>query len=247
MRLSLLAFLALAAVPLAAQGTPGSAATGGVQGRVVSKDSVPVSDVVVSIAGRLARSDAAGLFTVRGIPAGTHDVEARRIGFEPIKQRVTVPAGGIATIRVVLNEVSVRLEAMRTVAEGMLGDGNLWMLREFERRRARGVGRFYTRREVENFFSIGTAVAATTPGVREVRDQFGNWSMTFTRCGSGGLVGGVVAVFVDGMRAYGGQDALSFYRPNDIEAMEVYRSVSELPPEAVGDACAAIYIWLRRT
>ena len=31
----------------------------------------------------------------------------------------------------------------------------------------------------------------------------------------------------------------------DIEAIEVYRGVSELPPEAMGNTCAAIYVWTR--
>ena len=31
----------------------------------------------------------------------------------------------------------------------------------------------------------------------------------------------------------------------DVEAMEVYRGTSELAAEAVGDGCAAVYIWTR--
>jgi hypothetical protein len=31
-----------------------------------------------------------------------------------------------------------------------------------------------------------------------------------------------------------------------IEAMEVYRGSAELPPEARGITCAAVYFWLRR-
>lgn len=32
---------------------------------------------------------------------------------------------------------------------------------------------------------------------------------------------------------------------SDIEAIEVYRSPSELPMRAIGNACAAIFIWTR--
>jgi hypothetical protein len=247
MRFLLLACLALAAAPLAAQGSPASASTGGLQGRVVSRDSVPVPDAVISVAGRTARTDRAGFFSMRDLPAGTHQLEARRIGFQPVTRSVTIRAGSLELTRLVLNEVSHRLEAMRTVAEYMRDDGRLWMLRDFERRRARGTGVFLSREEMQYFYSIGSAVASRTPGVREVRDQFGNWSFVFTRCRQSGLGAGSVAVYVDGMRASGGQDVLSFYRPNDIEAIEIYRSVAELPPEAVGDGCAAVFIWLRRT
>lgn len=239
--------LALGAAPLAAQGSPAPAATGGLQGRVVSRDSVPVPEAVISVAGRSTRTDRSGFFSLRDLPEGTHELETRRIGFEPVTRRVTIRAGRVEQTRIVLNEVSYRLEAMRTVAEGIRDDGRLWMLRDFERRRSRGTGVFLASEELRYFYSIGTAVASRTPGVREVRDEFGNWSFVFARCRQGGLGGGGVAVYIDGMRATGGQDALSFYRPNDVEAIEIYRSVAELPPEAVGDGCAAIFIWLRRT
>jgi hypothetical protein len=32
---------------------------------------------------------------------------------------------------------------------------------------------------------------------------------------------------------------------SDIEAIEVYRGVAELPLEAMGNACAAIFVWMR--
>lgn len=243
-----IAALGLSLASLHAQGTSASVATGSLQGRVVARDSVPVPDAVLSVAGRMARTDSTGSFSLRDLPVGTHQLETRRIGFQPITRSVTIRAGRVEQVRVVLNEVSHRLEAMRTVALGMRDDGRLWMLRDFERRRARGTGVFMSRAELRNFYSIGSAVQARTPGVREVRDQFGNWRFVFNRCGGlGGLGGNVVAVYIDGLRAIGGQDALSFYSPNDVEAIEVYRSVAELPPEAVGDGCAAVFIWLRRT
>lgn len=249
MRLAFLAVVALglSVTSLGAQGTPTPVSLGALQGRVLSRDSVPVPDAVVTVAGRTARTDRAGFFSLRDLPPGTHQLETRRIGFEPVTRSITIRAGRMELTRIVLNEVSHRLEAMRTVAEGIRDDGRLWMLRDFERRRSRGTGVFLSRDELQHFYSIGTAVASRTPGIREVRDQFGNWSFVFTRCRQGGLGGGGVAVYIDGMRASGGQDALSFYRPNDVEAIEVYRSVAELPPEAVGDGCAAIFIWLRRT
>jgi hypothetical protein len=230
---------------LAAQGgtTP---ATGSVAGEVLSKDNAVVPDAVIVIAGRIARTDSAGRFVIRGVPLGEHELVARRIGFEPVTRRVQVTVGQPVQVRMVLNEVIHRLQAMQTIGQAMAADGRLWMLDEFDRRRRRGVGVFLSREDLKYFYSIGSAVAGRTPGVREVRDQFGNWSFVFTRCG-GAAAGGRVAVFIDGMRAYNGADALSFYRPSDVEAIEIYRSVAELPPEAVGDGCAAIFIWLRRS
>jgi hypothetical protein len=33
--------------------------------------------------------------------------------------------------------------------------------------------------------------------------------------------------------------------PQEIEAIEVYQGAGEMPAEAKGDACFAIFIWLR--
>lgn len=56
-----------------------------------------------------------------------------------------------------------------------------------------------------------------------------------------------VQVFIDGVRVTEPFVALGSLTTNDIEAMEVYRGVSELPMEAAGDGCAAIFIWTRYT
>jgi TonB-dependent Receptor Plug Domain. len=59
---------------------------------------------------------------------------------------------------------------------------------------------------------------------------------------------GVLALYVDGTRVQPREDIpslLGSLRPSDIEAVEVYRGPSEVPIEALGDACAAIYIWTR--
>jgi hypothetical protein len=67
---------------------------------------------------------------------------------------------------------------------------------EFYRRRARGVGRFFTREDIE-----GRAKS----------------------------------------------EAFYLLHVNDVEAMEVYTSPSQLPQEAMGNSCAAIFIWTRYT
>ncbi len=54
-----------------------------------------------------------------------------------------------------------------------------------------------------------------------------------------------LAYFLDGLRTTG--DLLTVFRPQNIEAIEIYRGPSELPPEAMGNACAAVFIWTRRS
>jgi hypothetical protein len=51
-------------------------------------------------------------------------------------------------------------------------------------------------------------------------------------------------LFVDNVRVKG-LSYLSELNPSQIEAIEIYQGPSELPAEAKGMACAAIFIWLR--
>ena len=40
-------------------------------------------------------------------------------------------------------------------------------------------------------------------------------------------------------------EALEYLRPSDIEMIEVYRGVGQIPGEFLVDSCAAIVIWTR--
>lgn len=60
---------------------------------------------------------------------------------------------------------------------------------------------------------------------------------------------GTFALYVDGMRTNDElvPETLKEMSSSDVEALEVYKGPSELPMEALGDACSAIYIWTRRS
>lgn len=51
-------------------------------------------------------------------------------------------------------------------------------------------------------------------------------------------------LFVDGMRVRG-LSFLNSISPAQIEGIEVYQGAAQLPAEAKGNACAAIFIWLK--
>ena len=76
-------------------------AVGTVSGRVVDSTSQqPLGNVTISVPGTqrgtLTRND--GGFTLSGIPAGSVELRAQRIGFAVQTQTVTVPAGGTANV-----------------------------------------------------------------------------------------------------------------------------------------------------
>ena len=98
-RLSLLLAAALmctpALTPLGAQDL-----TGTIRGVVTdSSTNLPVADVTVVVEGtrRGAVTNTDGSYVIGAVPAGTHTVRARRIGFGAPAQSVTVSSGATAT------------------------------------------------------------------------------------------------------------------------------------------------------
>lgn len=83
--------------PLHAQGS-----TGRIAGTVTAAESgAPLADVVVRVEAtpRGAISDAAGGFTIAGVPAGRAVVVASRVGLAAQRETVTVAAGAVVTLR----------------------------------------------------------------------------------------------------------------------------------------------------
>lgn len=221
-------------------------------------DSVWVAGVVVDSAGvavaeaqvfvepdsRMVLTDSSGAFTVR-VPVGPSLLIVRRLGYEPFVAEVEIEPGRDRRFRVVMRAMAYQLDAVETQARGSyMPPGAPASLDDFYRRRAEGKGRTFTREEIERLGSV-RAAAATVPGVRPGVDANNRLSgITMTRC-PGDIAGrpAKIAWFVDGMRALSAPEL----HDNEIEAIEIYRGSSSLPAEAIGDACAAVYIWTRRS
>ena len=132
---------------------------------------------------------------------------------------------------------------------------------EFIRRRELGAGHFMTRDQIEvRNARVSRDLLAGIPGI-SVRQDGDSSIIQSTRCSgktipgldTGTLVGGSPSapdnklqpmLFVDGHRM-SDLHVMDDIQPGEIEAIEVYQGASELPVEAKGDACFAIYIWLK--
>src|SRR5438874_12479987 len=108
--------LATGATPLAA-GAPArrrrQQAEGRVIGRVVdARTNAPLAAVRVYVAGTQTgvMTNADGRYELLGVAAGTHDVQAQRIGYRPSTQTVVVPSSGAATVDFGLGEEALALE-----------------------------------------------------------------------------------------------------------------------------------------
>lgn len=219
--------------------------TGTIRGIVQTSDGKPVADAQVTI-GELAtvRSNGAGSFFLLQVPRGTYTITVRTFGGPPQSDTVAIAGGDTASVTIRLREKLTELETVRAIGQRLIEGPGYSALEDFYRRRQRGFGKFFTREQLERVLTFEQLIRSNMAGVRFNRDMYGNVSIDFARCPP---IFGIqpVVYYVDGMQTMAG-DLFSWFNPNDIEAMEIYRGSSELPPEARGIACAAVFFWMRR-
>lgn len=218
-------------------------------GRVLSDRQQPIRSATVTSArgGRSSVTDSLGRFVLRGLGAGVDVIGARAIGFAPRDSALTLTADETRVIVFVLRASAVPLEAVEVRSKfakpaRYAGTGRF---DDFYQRRARGVGTFFTREDIEQsgldqIFEL----LRTIPGVRVDRRNLER-PVTLARCSASGESNQRVALFVDGMRIGEPGTFLMQLKAADVEAFEVYRGPAQLPQEAMGDACGAIYIHMR--
>ena len=103
---------ALGALSLTPQASEAQVAgTGTITGTITSDAGQPLSDVQVLLVGRGigATTDADGHFTIRGVPPGTYQLRAQRIGFAPRSTQVTVGANQTVTADLALTQLATTL------------------------------------------------------------------------------------------------------------------------------------------
>lgn len=200
---------------------------------------VPAAQVFVAPNSRMVLTDSVGHFLVRA-QVGPALLIVRRIGYEAFAGEVALESGRDRRFRILLRPVALELDAFETRAAGEqyrpLGEPA--SLEDFYFRRARGRGVTFTRQELVKLGGFRGAVA-TVPGVRAQSGGTSRLSeIAMTRCPPH-----TIAWFLDGMRV----TSMPELADTEIEALEVYRGPSQLPSEAVGNACGAIFVWTRRS
>lgn len=88
-----------------------AARAGIVRGRIVAEGTgAPIGSVQVQLGGRGAQTNDAGVFTFANVPAGTHTLQVRMIGFERISRSVTVVDNGTADVEITLKRQALSLD-----------------------------------------------------------------------------------------------------------------------------------------
>jgi hypothetical protein len=210
-----------------------------------------------------ALSDSAGLYMM-AVKMGSYQLRAT--GPTGSNQIVT-PFFDVALDRITHFDIalpsSTRLAPVRVSGTRELEApaANPHKFDEFIRRRDLGAGHFMTKEQINvKNARYSRDLLAGIPGL-SVRQDADSSVIQSTRCSgrsipgldTGTLAGGAPSsgdnklqpmLFVDGHRM-SDLHVMDDIAPGEIEAIEVYQGASELPAEAKGDACFAIFIWLK--
>ena len=221
------------------------AAQAAFRGRIVTdstRQPIPGVEVVLEKPATRLESNAEGRFAVGGIPWGIQTVTIRKIGYRPVRLRLTVAADDTVQVEVRLQASAVVLEPIEvtasTVRRGM---------EDFARRRLAGFGRFFDAndldragsRRLSEFLQGVAGVRVLTRGARSVLVS------SRSNC--------PMAVWLDGVQVSGGtrrftQD-INEFQISQLEGIEVYTGVAGTPAELMGSgggSCGTVVLWTRR-
>jgi hypothetical protein len=208
-------------------------------GVVITEAGMPIARALVREAGdsNEAVADSAGVFRLRDRITTTREVSIRGIGWYPLLWSGEVAdqkqfTFELTSIGDVLERIDVRGRRQSSEAPP-----------DFEARRRRGGGTFFTREDIERLRPIETTqLLMRAPGM--VVRQDGH-VLSARSLATGGCI---AAVFLDGLPFLTGPrefPPLQLIHPEMIAAIEVYRGV-DAPLEFGGSPCGSIVIWTRR-
>jgi hypothetical protein len=181
-----------------------------------------------------------GQFRLTGLAAGTSVFNVRRIGYEPASFTAVLRSGRTHRATMVLTSSP---HPLAPVAVSDTAVASHW-LDAFDRRRNNSRGVFFNRAEIlQKNARMGSDIIRAVPGVRVSASRSGGSTVVMTR-GAGARTC-IPTMYVQGL-PYSGQ--LDDFAADDIEAIEVYVGVSEIPPEFDKNGkgiCGVIVVWTR--
>jgi len=239
-----IALLALGAALVAvtprvfAQAPP--APTAKLVGTITDTSGVPLSRAEIwLVADNALRtiSNDSGRFELPGLPVGSITLGVRRLGYESATFTAVLKSGKTHRATFPLTA------SAHSLAEVKVQDTVSSWLSVFEEHRAMHRGTFITRRDFErNNLRIATDILRRVPGVQIVPTRSGTAVQMMRGFGARRCT---PQLYVHETPYSGNFDD---FTPDDIEALEVYVGISEIPPDLITmgrPICAAIVIWTR--
>jgi hypothetical protein len=249
--------------------TSAQATTSELHGVVLSEAGDPLGDVAVSIpTGDLStRTDAEGRFSFTAAPWGQVRLRVRSLGHAPLDTLLLLQSGTSYSVRLHLRPFVPQLDTVTVQATMAYGKPARYRYTskfdDFYERRAKQPGSYFTREDIERLDrSKVSDLLLMVPGVtfqwRRGNNKEGTAPhLRVARCvapviplSGGGRDSGYswFALFIDGHRITGDpMEILGNISTTEVETIEVYRGPSQLPLQAMGDACAAMFITTRYT
>lgn len=184
-------------------------------------------------------TDSHGVFILTRLQPGPEVFLVRHIGYRPESFDATLVPGDTLRLGVIMAEAPVQLPDLTVEAEGRLYFGK--MTGFADRLRSSGAPRsaFLTQADIDRIHPTRTFDLLVHAGLKPRYDRRGQETVD---CPRGG---GKLAVYLDGAQL-SSSFSLSWLEPTQIQAVEVYRSAAERPPEfnATGSDCAVV-IWTK--
>jgi hypothetical protein len=223
-----------------------------VSGRIFGDDKKALEDVEVLLGDALrASTDRKGRFTFDPAPAGMHDVLVRKIGYSPVRFRVSVARGDVWDGTITMRRAVQSLPEVVVLDTAALKNYRpRWIDGFLERRRA-GLGTFLDRIEIEQAKALNTGrLVATAPGVL-ARSAMGWDELNVNRCGNGFGTNSKGIVYVDGFKTEtsttGRFVTFRDYPPERLWAVEIYKGRNTMPAGYDDpQACLVVLLWTNR-
>ncbi len=227
----------LVSLPLAGSITL-RAQTGSITGLVVrSMDGVAIEGARIELIGTrlVVTTSRRGEFSFKDLEPGRYTVQASAIGFSTLSTELDLRAREVIQVEFQAHAETFRLPEVEVNERFRLPP-------EFLRRSQEGGGRYMSRAEIER--RPGAANVAdllrTFPGVRVICRTV-PCTVAFTRATRNCQP----AYFLDGMQTESA--ALMLQPAREVDGIEVYSGLAEMPPELRGrnGACGAFVVWTR--
>lgn len=212
-----------------------------VRGQVTDSAGRGMRDIRVAIGDVEARTDVDGGFLLRSVPAGTRQIDATAVGYNPTSAAVDVFADDTTRVQLTTFRVAA-LDTMRV--RGVSARGRVRMM-EFEARRVRGFGTYLDSVAIAKRATVSAALQGV-PGVT-VENLTANGRRFNLYLPSTGLGNCLATLVLDGVQQ---QDTEVFntLSPTDLAVIEVYQQRSTVPSEfqRAQQTCGAVVVWTKR-
>jgi hypothetical protein len=214
-----------------------------IYGRAIDTTGRPIMGVHIELVGtrKSAVTSDDGLFVIRDLSPDLYIVSAKRLGFEARMFDIRVAGGEILQMGLEMERQAQLLEVVRVNEVAFKPDRLAYTSKfdEFYFRREKGGGTFFDRDQLE---SAGARdiydLFRTVPGMR-IRTSGWEQSLSMSSCPS-------PLIYFDGVLTSNSLAGINDMRLSDIEAIEVYRTMSSMPTAAKA-GCGAIFFWFRST